>query len=163
MDGTRALALMLALFIAGSSTTVLAADRFTDNGDGTLTDHELGLMWSGTDNRGDIDWRDARRWTRFTFPYTIPVLYENWRLPTTAELESLMSDSEWYKGYETDCGLHAYVAPEFELSCAWVWSSEEKSITARLFNFERGFSYLDRKAKKRGIRALPVRDIEDKE
>jgi hypothetical protein len=23
-----------------------AGDRFTDNGDGTVTDHEMGLMWA---------------------------------------------------------------------------------------------------------------------
>lgn len=161
MDGGKALRLLVALFSAAFiALPAMAADRFTDNGDGTLTDHELGLMWSRIDNQGDIDWHEAVRWARYTYPYTIPVFYDNWRLPTAAELESLMSESESYEGYETDCGLDAYILPEFELSCAWVWTTEEKSITARLFNFERGYDYLDRKAKKRGIRALPVRDLE---
>ena len=38
---------------------VQSQDRFTDNGDGTVTDHELNLMWSKTDNNGDIDWKQS--------------------------------------------------------------------------------------------------------
>jgi len=41
------------LFIC--SAPALAGDRFIDNGDGTVTDHKLGVMWAKTDNHGDID------------------------------------------------------------------------------------------------------------
>jgi hypothetical protein len=44
-----ALAILFSLLPAG------AGERFTDNGDGTITDHEFGLMWSKTDNNGDIN------------------------------------------------------------------------------------------------------------
>ncbi|MFV9646437.1 MAG: hypothetical protein ACNYWU_11500, partial [Desulfobacterales bacterium] len=54
----------------------LAGDRFTDNGDGTVTDHKLGVMWSKTDNQGDIDWKQAERWVKYTFPLTLTKKYD---------------------------------------------------------------------------------------
>ena len=42
-------------------TPALAGDRFTDNGDETVTDHQLGLMWAKTDNQGDINWKEANQ------------------------------------------------------------------------------------------------------
>jgi hypothetical protein len=160
MDRKKALPIaLLALAVLGLTTFAVAAERFTDNGDGTVTDHELGLMWAKADNQGDIDWHDAKRWTEFTFQYTIATYYDDWRLPTVAELESLISQDERYAGYETDCGLNVLVVREFELSCAWVWTSEEHSVTARLFNFKRGLAHSERKAKTRGLRALPVRNL----
>ena len=38
-------------------TTPLAADRFIDNGDGTVTDLQQGLMWGAFDNQGDISFK----------------------------------------------------------------------------------------------------------
>lgn len=160
MDRIKALPFaIVALAFWGLTTFAVAAERFTDNGDGTVTDHELGLMWAKADNQGDIDWRDAKRWTEFTFPYTIAASYDDWRLPTAAEVESLVSRDDWYAGYETDCGLNVLVEREFELSCAWVWTSEDEPVTARLFNFKRGLAQSERKAKTRGLRALPVRNL----
>jgi hypothetical protein len=49
---------MLIILTAGILTCfgpAIGGDRFTDNGDGTITDHKLGLMWSKTDNQGDIN------------------------------------------------------------------------------------------------------------
>lgn len=137
-----------------------AGERFEDHGDGTVTDRRLNLMWAKTDNQGDIDWEGARRWARFTFPLTLPEgKREGWRLPTLEELQGLYVDDEGYEGYETDCGLRVFVVPEIELSCGWVWSVECRSITARVFNFQRGYHYTDRRVHRRAYRALPVRDL----
>jgi len=40
-----------------SCHTVMAENRFTENGNGTVTDHKLELMWSKTDNQADINWK----------------------------------------------------------------------------------------------------------
>jgi hypothetical protein len=138
-----------------------AGERFTDNGDGTVTDHQLGLMWSNTDNNGDINWIQAQKWTRYTFPYTLPKTYDNWRLPTLAELKSISVTDKNYAGYETDCGQWVRTIPQIHLSCGWVWTSETDPIapTARIFNFNNVSSSTTRKAHRRGYRALPVRNI----
>ncbi len=139
-----------------------AGDRFSDNGDGTVTDHELGLMWGATDNNGDINWHEAEKWVKFTFPYTLPKTYDNWRLPSLAELQSILVNDKAYKGYETDCGQWVKTIVQIQLSCGWVWTSETDPVapTARIFNFDNVYHYTVRKAHRRGYRALAVRNIE---
>jgi hypothetical protein len=140
---------------------VLAGDRFVDNGDGTVTDRKQNLMWSKTDNQGDINWIQADKWVQFTFPDTIPMRFDNWRMPTLAELQSLLVEDKTAKGYETECGQWVKTVPEIKLSCGWVWTSETDAIapTARIFNFDNVYHYTVRKAHKRGYRALPVRNL----
>ncbi len=150
-------AVVVVLFLCARA---MGGERFTDHGDGTVTDHVLGLMWGKTDNQGDIDWKSARRWVRYTFPYSLPpAKRENWRLPTVEELQSLFIRDKGYAGYETDCGQRVRITPQIRLSCGWVWSSEKKTITARVFNFQRGYHYTDRMAHRRAYRALAVRTL----
>ena len=134
-------------------------ERFTDNNDGTITDHQLSVMWAKTDNIGDINWHQADKWIRFTFPYSLPVLYENWRFPTLEELKSLYIKDKEYSGYEAECGQLLKITPEIHLTCGFVWSANRQSITAQVFNFRRGTSYSDRLVHKRGYRALAVRNL----
>lgn len=160
----RYLSAMLIILVAGiliGLAPVAAADRFMDNGDGTITDQKLGLMWSKTDNQGDINWIQAERWVLYTFPDTLPKRYDNWRLPTLAELQSILAEDKNSKGYETGCGQWVKTVPQIQLSCGWVWTSETDPIapTARIFNFDNVYHYTVRKAHKRGYRALPVRDL----
>ncbi len=145
-----------------NTSTALGGDRFTDNGDGTVTDHELNLMWAKTDNQGDINWKQAERWVKYTFPDTLTLekRYDNWRLPTLEELRSLYMKKEDASGYDTDCGQQVWMTPEIRLSCGWVWASEKKAITANVFNFNRGYHYTDRMVRDRAYRALPVRSLE---
>jgi hypothetical protein len=144
------------------AATASAADRFTDNGDGTITDNELGLMWGQADNNGDIDWHQAEKWVLFTFPLSIAKQYDNWRMPTMTELQSLVDTRKGEGGYETDCGQRVKLIAPIQLSCGWVWTSEidESAPTARVFNFNNVYHYKVRKAHLRGYRALAVRNIE---
>lgn len=142
------------------SAPVLAGERFTDNHDGTVTDHQLGVMWAKTDNQGDINWKDAQKWVKYTFPYTLEKNYDNWRLPTLKELQSLYVPDKQYQSYETDCGQWVRIVQAIKLSCGWVWSSDTSAIQAKIFNFHRGYHYMDRMAHNKSYRALPVRDLE---
>jgi hypothetical protein len=137
-----------------------AGERFTDNGDETVTDHKLGVMWAKSDNQGDINWKQAGQWVKYTFGDTLERKYDNWRLPTLEELQSLHVRDKAYKGYETDCGQLVKIVPEIKLSCGWVWTSETSAIQAHIFNFNRGYHYTDRMVHKKAYRALPVRDLE---
>jgi len=154
---SNALIMVTCILLIG--TPAIAGDRFTDNGDGTVTDHQLGLMWAKTDNQGDINWRQATQWVKYTFGDTLTKRYANWRLPTLAELQSLYVHDKAYKGYETDCGQRVQSVPEIKLSCGWVWTSETSAIQAYIFNFNRGYHYTDRMVHKKAYRALPVRDL----
>jgi hypothetical protein len=119
-------------------------------------------MWAKTDNNGNINWIQAEKWAQFTFPYSLAKRYENWRLPTLKELQSLLPTDKNYKGYETDCGQWVKIVPQIRLSCGWVWTSEEdlRAPTAQIFNFDNVYHYKVRKSQNRGYRALPVRDLE---
>jgi len=136
-----------------------ASDRFTVNGDGTVTDHRFGLMWAETDNQGNISWQQANQWVRFTFPFMVGGVHDGWRLPTVEELESLMLPDAQNAGYETDCGHTVRIIPEIRLSCGWVWTADTSGITAQAYNFEKGYAISDRMTKTRGFRALPVRTL----
>jgi len=151
--------LMLLIFSLVLIPPVYAEDRFTDNKDGTVTDHQSGVMWAATDNLGDISWHQAEKWIRFTFPMSLSVQYENWRLPTLEELKSLYIRDKSYRGYESNCGQHLKITPEIQLSCGFVWSGDRQGVTADVFNFKRGTFYSDRLTKKNGYRALAVRDL----
>jgi hypothetical protein len=144
-------------FLFGSP--VWSGDRFTDNGDGTVTDNELGVMWAKSDNQGNIDWKQANLWVKYTFPDTLEKKYDNWRLPTLAELQRLYVEDKKYKGYETDCGQQVKIVPDIKLSCGWIWTSETSAIQAYIFNFHRGYHYSDRMVHNRDYRVLPVRDL----
>ncbi len=148
------------VFLLVFVSLAFAGERFTDNGDGTVTDHQLGVMWAKYDNLGDIDWRGAQRYCRWG-PPQIMGKYDNWRLPTTEELKSLFVRDKKYKGYETHCGQKVKMVPEIELSCGWVWTSEVKSITARVYNFQRGYHYMELMRHGKAYRALPVRDLQE--
>ncbi len=153
----RVLLVVSLLFLAG---VALAEERFIDNGDGTVTDHQLNLMWAQTDNQGDIDWKQADRWVRFTFPDTIEARHDDWRLPTLEELKSLyVADNPDYDGYETACGQVVRITPAIRLTCGWVWAADTQAITAAVFNFHRGVHYTERMAHYRSHRTLAVRSI----
>jgi len=160
MTGTKTKALFIMTLCAFFlSAPVFAGDRFTDNGDGTVTDHQLGIMWSKTDNQGNINWKQANLWVKYTFPDTLEKRYDNWRLPTLAELQSLYIHDKKNKGYETDCGQKVKIVPDIKLSCGWIWASETSAIQAYIFNFHRGYHYSDRMVHKRDYRVLPVRNL----
>ena len=129
-------------------------ERFVDNGDGTVSDLEHGLMWAKADCNGDINFQNAKRYCE----NIILSEYLDWRMPTVDELKTLYDKK--LERRETVCGLNVSVDPAIRLSCGWVWSSETKSIAAYVFNFSRGYRYLARKAEKSHYRALPVRTIQ---
>lgn len=62
---------------------------FKDNGDGTVSDLATGLMWMQTDSAMGMDWEKA-----LTFAQTQNKAnylgYNDWRLPNTKELQSLV-------------------------------------------------------------------------
>lgn len=132
---------------------VQADDRFVDNGDGTVSDMKTGLMWAQTDSMGDITWHDARLYNE----NIILGVYDDWRMPTIVELETLFDST--YDKRETICGHRVKTHSLIELSCGFVWSAEERSISALAFNFSRGYQYTARKVNYKGFRALPVRTI----
>jgi hypothetical protein len=64
-----------------------AASRFTDNGDGTVTDNETGLMWSKTAASEAIAWSDAID----AALASTQAGYSDWRVPNILEAQSIVN------------------------------------------------------------------------
>ncbi|MBU4055376.1 MAG: DUF1566 domain-containing protein, partial [Proteobacteria bacterium] len=72
---------ILSLFILCST----AYAELVDNGDGTVTDTETGLMWQ-KDEAGAMSWQNA-----LTHCETMDLAgYDDWRLPNRNELQSIV-------------------------------------------------------------------------
>jgi hypothetical protein len=159
-------AIILALVVVFVFNITGAEERwFVDNGDGTVTDTQTGLMWSKTSSPGDLTWQDAEAYCKV--PAIAEYKYTDWRMPTIEELKTLYRKDS--KGFETDCGRKARVDPIFELTCTWIWSADlpptpqysetkkVRSVMAYVFDMGRGYKYADRMVHKKNLRALPVR------
>ena len=62
---------------------------FQDNNDGTISDLATGLMWPKADNGSGIDWEHALAYAQ-TQNKANYLGYNDWRLPNTKELQSLL-------------------------------------------------------------------------
>lgn len=65
-------------------------ERFTDHGDGTVTDNLTGFMWTKSANHGTYDWFDGKTYigNLTTGGHT------NWQMPEVWELYTLVDESE---------------------------------------------------------------------
>ena len=140
--------------------TAEAEQRFIDHGNGTVTDRKLGVMWAKTDNQADIFWNQIQSWLTNEFPDTIPQVYDNWRLPTVMEAQSLFVEDVKYNGYRTDCGHPVKIVPQIRLSCILVWTSDTALGLPLAFNFNIGSAFTIDLHDNNGCRVLPVRFLE---
>jgi len=88
--------MLIAAILLLSGVNVIAGD-FTDNGDGTVTDSNTGLMWQQAE-AGSMIWEDA-----ITYSEDLSLAgYNDWRLPNIKELRSIIDDSLYNPAIETN-------------------------------------------------------------
>ena len=90
----------------------------------------------------------------------IPQLYNNWRLPTTSELQSLFVEDPKYQGYQTLCGPQVNIVPQIRLSCILVWTSDMALGLPIAFDFNLGSAFTIDLHDNKGCRVLPVRSLQ---
>ncbi len=80
---------------------------FTDNNDGTITDHNTGLIWmqatADTDGDGDLDLDDRLNWEN-ALSYCEALIFaeqSDWRLPTVKELQSIVDYNHYTPAIDT--------------------------------------------------------------
>ena len=134
------------VFIGFFAILALSADRFVDNGDGTVTDTKIGLMWAVKDNGNHISWPNALSYCQ---NYNGGG-YTDWRMPTLAELTSLFAP-----GVKNRSGY--YIAKLIDPTAATCWASDTRGYEAARFNFTYGQVYWLRKSYSGATRVLPVR------
>ena len=151
--------IFLGLLLILGTINAKAQERFVDNGDGTVTDKQLGLMWAQTDNQADIFWEQAPEWIKRDFPKRIGTRYNDWRLPTIKELQSLYLESAAYNGYRARCGHTVKMVSSINISCILVWSSDSALGLPLAFNYYLGSPFTVDLTDRNGCRVLPVREI----
>ncbi|MBD3160908.1 MAG: DUF1566 domain-containing protein [Candidatus Latescibacteria bacterium] len=62
---------------------------FHDNGDGTITDHATGLMWTQGDSESAMNWEDALAWVQARNDES-HLGHDDWRLPDAKELQGIL-------------------------------------------------------------------------
>ena len=89
-----------------------ASDHLVDNGDGTVTDTDTGLMWQKA-TAGTYTWKQA-------LAYAEGLLlagHTDWRLPNRNELQSLVDYSQWYPA------IDPLLVPYMVWSVYYYWTS----------------------------------------
>lgn len=119
--------------------------RFKNNGDGTVTDAQTGLMWAASDNGRDINWADAREYCR---TYSGGG-HTGWRMPTQDELAGL---------YDKEEAGPYHITPLIKLSKCCPWAMETQGSEAAHFSFGDGYRYLGSQFGSLEDRVLPVRN-----
>ena len=101
-----------------------AALSYTDNGDGTITDNNTGLMWEKKDDSGGIHGKEnTYTWGMTSDPYTMngtmvteflatlntPPCFAShcdWRIPNVKELQNIVDYEIPYPGLTVDTAFH---------------------------------------------------------
>jgi hypothetical protein len=73
-------------------TATYGVNRFTDNGDGSITDSASGLMWSRDDSGAAMTWQEALAWADSRNAANF-LGHADWRLPDAKELQGLVDYS----------------------------------------------------------------------
>ncbi|MFQ5449174.1 MAG: DUF1566 domain-containing protein [Nitrospinaceae bacterium] len=113
--------------------------RFKDNGDGTVTDFKMNVMWRKTDSFQDtqkwLNWFKGQDYVEISNLERIAG-YENWRYPTEEEAWSLF---ELDKTNSDKYGDEIYLDPVFEPgSAGTTWTTAEKDSSALVIQYEDG-------------------------
>ena len=115
------------------------ADRFIDNGNDTITDNELNLIWKKTDSFQDTQkWMNLFKWQYYVESANLERLagYDSWRYPNHEEAWSLFdllfNNTDIY-------GDDIYLPSIFEPGSAGTsWTNEEKDSSALVVQYEDG-------------------------
>ena len=113
--------------------------RFIDNGDGTITDTRLSVMWKKTDSFQDIkkwvNWFKAKDYADKTNADMFAG-HSNWRLPKQAEAWSLFDPDKTNKD---KYGESIYLDPIFAPgNVGTTWTEDTKDSSALIIQYEDG-------------------------
>lgn len=127
--------------------------RFVAYSNGTVIDTKSGLMWAAVDNGADINWQDAKK---YCDSYAVGG-HHDWRLPTIAELESLLTTPESNTSDKPDTA-NMQITPLVQLSNCCPWTGETRNSMAAFYNFPLKYAYWDYQINSYCARVLPVRN-----
>lgn len=114
-------------------------NAFTDNKDGTVTDHATGLTWMKADNGKPMTWEQALKYAENLKAGG----YSNWRLPNVKELQSIVDYNRAPDALDKKA-RSAAIDPIFQLTQqeSWFWTGTTHIETGGAYYvcFGQGFS-----------------------
>ena len=139
----------------------MTINRFIDNGNGTITDEKLKVMWRKVDSFQDtkkwLNWFKGQDYVEITNMERLAG-YEDWRYPTEEEAWSLFDLS--YKNtdkYGDEIYLHSIFEPG---SAGTTWTTEERDSSALVIQYEDGMKVWPSKYAHLNMAYRMVRSIE---
>jgi hypothetical protein len=130
---------MVLFWVAFAFTVEAQAARLVNNGDGTVTDTAMALMWAARDNGSNMNWFNAKSYCE---GYSGGGK-SGWRMPTIDELKALHAAGN--------------AGEVISLTGTGFWASETNGSLAADVNFYDGQHYWFPQSFN-ALRALPVRD-----
>ena len=122
--------ILSSVFLAALSfPSLIWAEPFKDNNNGTVTDQGTGLVWQKGDSFHDqkkgMNWYDALEYVTLKNSQKFAG-YDDWRLPTLKELNNLWQSSGKVKSKDDETlGL----SPEFQKGGSYyIWTGEERGL-----------------------------------
>ncbi|PIP74118.1 MAG: hypothetical protein COW89_00920 [Nitrospinae bacterium CG22_combo_CG10-13_8_21_14_all_47_10] len=117
----------------------MANDQFVDNGNGTITDNKMKVMWKKTDSFQDtqkwLNWFKGQDYVEITNMERFAG-FEDWRYPSEQEAWSLFDLA--YKNTDK-YGDEIYLPSIFEPgSAGTTWTLEERDSSALVIQYEDG-------------------------
>ena len=112
-----------------SCPSLIWAEPFRDNNNGTVTDEGTGLVWQKGDSFHDLkkglNWYDALEYVTLKNTQKFAG-HDDWRLPTLNELNNLWQSTVKVKSKDDESlGL----APEFQNGGSYyIWTGEERGL-----------------------------------
>ncbi|MFI3255390.1 MAG: DUF1566 domain-containing protein [Eubacteriales bacterium] len=89
---------MMGKYVRAVRGDVYGEEDYTDNGDGTITDNESGLMWMQDDLAVGVEWAEALAMAE-SYEFAG---YSDWRLPDVKELQSIVDYGGAYPAINQD-------------------------------------------------------------
>lgn len=122
-------ALFLFLSIQMNPLPAQGADRWADNGDGTVTDSKTGLMWQKQDSYHDlkkaVSWYDALDYSERKNGEKYAG-HSDWRLPTLTELHEIWDPARALETRDKEkIGLPAVFAGG---GSYYLWTGDERGL-----------------------------------
>ena len=117
------------LLVLLACPSLIWAEPFRDNNNGTVIDEGTGLVWQKGDSFHDLkkglNWYDALEYVTLKNSQKFAG-YDDWRLPTLNELNNLWQSSGTVKSKDDETlGL----APEFQKGGSYyIWTGEERGL-----------------------------------
>lgn len=137
--------------------------RFVDNGDGTVTDHQTGLMWARNGWRFEflsaVNWWDAQKRCRgFNLAG-----YGDWRLPDIDEWRSLIDPQKEYPALVEGHPFVNIIAHMPYWTRSDFTYGAEKGPANQAFTVMMFYGSINHQSKKDSAFILPVRSVTDRD